>query len=68
MKNWLMVSKSKSDKETFKFIHHSSSSVIQLQMKNNNGSLTDFWMDYYEFDELCDLLNKLSENKQKITT
>lgn len=63
MNNWLMVSKSESDKETFKFIHHSTSSVIQLQMKNDNGLFTEFWMNYEEFDELCNLINKLSENK-----
>jgi hypothetical protein len=65
MKNWLMTGKSKSDKETFAFIHHSTSSVIQVQMNNEFGSIADLWMDYSQFDELCDFINQLSENKQK---
>jgi hypothetical protein len=66
MKEWLMVRSLQSDEQTFEFAHHSTSSVIQLKMINKNGSLEEFWMDYKEFDELCNLINKLSENKKQV--
>ena len=60
MENWLNIVSAESDEVTFKFVHHSTSSTIQLlKIEKDSNIISEFWMDYYEFQELIEFLNKL---------
>jgi hypothetical protein len=65
MRNYLLLITSESKNATFDFIHHSTSSTIQLIKTNEDGSIeNDIWMDYNEFEELYEFLNKLFKHKK----
>ena len=58
--NWLMLSEAQSGCKKFKFIHHSTSSSIQLRIGADGPVLTDIWFDYAEWENLLNFIKHLS--------
>lgn len=42
-----------------KFIHHSTSSVIEMKVKDESGIWREVWLDYYDFENLVKLISSL---------
>lgn len=63
MELWMQLINSETDSGTFDFIHHSTSSTVQLMKFNSEGEKeSEIRMDYFEFGELCDFIKKLTEH------
>lgn len=61
MEQWLQLVTSETESGTFDFIHHSTSSTVQLMKFNAEGKESEIWMDYYEWKELCDFIKDLTK-------
>jgi len=58
---WHNLVNAESEKGTWDFFHHSTSSIINLVKYNEEDSVeVSIWMDYYEFADLSKLIMRLN--------
>lgn len=59
---WEYINEIKSDNGNFNFVHHRTASVVSLIFNDSEG-VQELWLNYNEWNELCRLIQDLS-NKE----
>jgi hypothetical protein len=60
MEKWLQLFTSESENGSFEFIHYSTSSIVRLMKVDADSEVvSEMYLDYNEFIELCDFIDKL---------
>ncbi len=60
MEKWLQLFTSESENGSFEFIHYSTSSIVRLINVDRDGTpVSELYLDYSEFMELCDFIDRL---------
>jgi hypothetical protein len=62
MPNIFHIASAISNNNNWKFINHSTASVIELVFIEEDGNEQKIWMDWSNFDELVEFIKTLQQN------